>query len=84
MAKGIWVKVSKWSDYAGRTDVVNHTWFRCSNRILEDEDFFEFSDAEILGWLYILSLCSQKKTDTVPTESEKTSCRQLKNSKENN
>src|SRR5690606_18337193 len=59
------VKVLKWEEYRGRSDIKNHTWFRCANRLLEDEDFFEFTDAEILVWIYILSLCSLKKSDTV-------------------
>ena len=63
--KGIAVTVPNWKNYASRTDIKNHTWFKCSNRILEDEDFFEFTDSEILCWIYVLSLCSQKKSDSV-------------------
>lgn len=65
MKKGIGVRVPNWAHYAGRSDVKTHVWFKCSNRILEDEDFFDFTDSEILCWIYILSLCSQKKSDTV-------------------
>ncbi len=63
--KSITIQVLKWKDYQGRSDIKHHTWFRCSNRILENEDFFELSDSEILAWFYILSLCSQKISDTV-------------------
>ncbi len=65
MADGIAVRVRKFKDYLGRADTKQHLWFRCSNRILEDEDFESFSDAELCVWIYILSLCSQKKSDTV-------------------
>jgi hypothetical protein len=65
MSKGIWVKVKNFSNYKGRIDVKNHSWFRLSNRILEDPDFFDFTHAEILAWIYVLSLASQKNSDTV-------------------
>jgi hypothetical protein len=63
--RGITVRVRKFKDYLGRTDIKVHSWFRCDNRLLENEAFEDFSDAEILVWIYILGLCSQKKTDTV-------------------
>lgn len=65
MDKGIWVKVRKFIDYKGRKDVPRCSWFRCSNRILEDADFFEFTHGEMIVWFYILALASQKNSDTI-------------------
>ena len=59
------VKINNYNAYKGRNDVVYNSWFRCSNRLLEDPDFFDFTHEEILVWIYILSLASQKNTDTV-------------------
>lgn len=61
----ITVFVRNWEDYKGRGDVKHNSWFRCSNRLLEDPDFFEFSAEEVLVWIYILSLSSQKNAGTV-------------------
>jgi hypothetical protein len=63
--KGIWVTVRNFEAYKGRKDVTHNSWFRCSNRLLEDPDFYDFSHAEILVWVYILSLVSQKNNATV-------------------
>jgi len=46
-------------------DVTNNSWFRLSNRFLEDADFFDFTSDEKLCWIYILSLASQKNTGTL-------------------
>lgn len=61
----ITVKLRNFESYKGRKDVEHNSWFRCSNRLLEDPDFFEFSSDEKLVWIYILSLASQKNSDTV-------------------
>lgn len=62
---GILVTIVNYEHYKGRKDVTHNSWFRCSNRLLEDPDFFGFTSDEILVWVYILSLSSQKDTDTV-------------------
>jgi hypothetical protein len=59
------VRIRNWTSYKGRKDVEHNSWFRCSNRLLEDPDFFDFSAEEILVWIYILSISSQKNSDTV-------------------
>ena len=61
----ILVRLRKFEDYKGRKDVEHNSWFRCSNRLLEDPDFFEFTSDEKLVWIYILSLASQKNSDMV-------------------
>lgn len=59
------VTIVNFETYKGRADVKHNSWFRCSNRLLEDPDFFDFSHEEILVWIYILSLGSQKNSHKV-------------------
>jgi hypothetical protein len=59
------VKILGFEKYKGRTDVVHNSWFRLSNRITEDHEFFDFSDAEFKAWVYMLCLASQKNNDLV-------------------
>lgn len=59
------MKVLNYEKFKGRTDVKHNTWFRCSNRLLEDPDFFEFTHSELLVWVHVMSLTSQKNCDTV-------------------
>lgn len=63
--QSIFIRVVNFEKYKGRRDVTHNSWFRCSNRLLEDPDFFEFSHSELLVWIYILSLTSQKNSDVV-------------------
>jgi hypothetical protein len=60
--KGITIRIRNFEKYKGRSDVKHHLWFRCSNDLLEDEDFFDFEPAEILVWIYILGQASKKKS----------------------
>jgi hypothetical protein len=64
MAKGIWVKIRN-EDWRPRKDIKHPHWFKCSNRILEDEDFYNFGFDELCVWIHILSLASLKDSDTV-------------------
>lgn len=59
------VRIRNFEKYKGRSDVKHNSWFRCSNRLLEDPDFYEFSHAELLVWVYILSLASIKNSDEI-------------------
>jgi hypothetical protein len=65
MQKSISVRLRNFEKYKGRADVTHNSWFRCSNRLLEDPDFYEFSHAELLVWVYILSLASIKNSADV-------------------
>ena len=65
MGKIIVAQLKNFEKYKGRSDVKHHSWFRCSNRLLEDPDFFEFNSNELLSWIYLMSLSSQKNSDTV-------------------
>lgn len=59
------VTIVNYEKYKGRKDVENNSWFRLSNRFLEDSDFFLFSAEEKLVWVYLLSLASQKNNSRV-------------------
>lgn len=54
------IRIRNFEDYKGRSDVKHNSWFRLSNRFLEDHEFFDFTPGEKLVWIYLLSLASQK------------------------
>lgn len=60
MAHGILVAVKSFDNYRPRKEIKHPHWFKCSNRLLEDEDFYNFTFEEIAVWIYILSVASQK------------------------
>lgn len=64
MSDGIFVKIKN-TNWRPRKDIAHPTWFKCSNRILEDEDFYNFTFAEILVWIHILSVGSQQDSDEI-------------------
>lgn len=63
--KSVVVRVVNFEKYKGRGDVKNNSWFRCSNRILEDHEFFDFTHEEMLVWIYLLAISSQKNACSV-------------------
>lgn len=48
-----------------RKDIDRPGWFKCSNRLLEDDDLNKFSAAETCVWLKILSLSSEQQSALV-------------------
>ena len=62
MAGSVEITIINYDKYKGRADVTLNSWFRLSNRFLEDPDFFGFNSDEKLTWIYVLSLASQKNT----------------------
>lgn len=61
----ITVNVRNWEKYKGRGDVRQHSWFRLSNRVIEDPDLYHLDPAELSVWIYILCQCSQKGSSVV-------------------
>jgi len=59
------VEVLNWKKYNPRTDVKNPSWFRLGHDLFENPDFYDFSHAEILAWVYILCIASKKNTENV-------------------
>lgn len=55
----IYLQVNGWQKLNARRDQRKYHWFRFENDFFNDEDFFEYSHAEKLFWLYIL--CNQSK-----------------------
>jgi hypothetical protein len=66
----ITVTIRSYEKFKGRKDVENPNWFKCSNRLLEDPDFYRFTHEEINVWVQILSLVSRKKAPTVTLDFE--------------
>ena len=62
MSDDVIIRIKNWKRYKGREDVKLNSWFRCSNRLLEDPDFFDFTHSELMVWIYILSQSSQKNS----------------------
>lgn len=59
------IKVHKWEEYNPRSDVKKPSWFRISNTLIEDPDFYSMSSEEFRAWIYILSMCSKGNSDIV-------------------
>lgn len=60
MADFINIKIKNFEHYKGRGDVKHNSWFRCSNKLLEDPELFHFDLQELMVWIYFLSIASQK------------------------
>lgn len=59
------VRIRNFKKYKGRTDVEHASWFRLSNRFLEDPEFFGFSSDEKLVWIEYMSISSYKNSDVI-------------------
>jgi len=59
------IKINNWSKYQKRNDLKTSSWFALSNRLFADPDFFDFTHAELIFWLYLLSMASQKQSAEV-------------------
>lgn len=59
------IEVINWEKFNPRKDLKATTWFRLQNGLFEDPNFFDFTHAELLVWLYLLSICSKKRSGTI-------------------
>lgn len=59
------ITILNWEKYNPRKDFKSPRWFALSNRFFEDAEFFEFTDAERLVWLYLLCQASMKNQATI-------------------
>lgn len=59
------LEIINWSRYNPRKDFKRPSWFALNNRLLEDPMFSEFSDGELIAWVYILCQASQKNSSMV-------------------
>jgi len=58
---GATVVILNWEKYNPRKDLKATSWFRLQNSLFEDPSFFDFSHAELLAWIYLLSLASKRQ-----------------------
>jgi hypothetical protein len=54
MSKVFHVQILGWEKINGRNDVNNPSWFKFKHKFFSDPEFFDFTDAEKLCWIYIL------------------------------
>lgn len=54
------ITILGWDKVNARRDVENPSWFKFKHKFFEDTEFYEFSDAEKLCWLYMLCEASKK------------------------
>lgn len=59
------IEILKWEKFNPRKDVKANSWFRLQHDFFENPDFYDFSPAEMLAWIYLLCLASKKNTGTV-------------------
>lgn len=74
MSSTFWLKIKNWDKHNPRKDIKKPSWFAFDNRMIEDEDLFDFTHGEFKVWIYILSKASQKVSPTVrisPAHAEK-------------
>lgn len=59
------VSIRNWEKFHPRKDIKHPSWFACSNRMIEDADFYSLTHGEFKAWIYIMSIASQKSSSTV-------------------
>lgn len=59
------ITVLKWDEYQPRKDVKKSSWFRMEHAIMLSTKHLGLTGGDILGLLYILSLCSEENSKTV-------------------
>ncbi len=65
------VTINNWEKYNVRCgDYVRPWWFSMNNRILEDADVYNLTDAELRAWIYVLSQASLQKNKTCKIDQE--------------
>lgn len=56
------IRIENWDKYQKRqSDIKQPYWFSFHNRFFEDSDFFDFTQGEMLFWVYLLCQASTKK-----------------------
>lgn len=62
---GATIEINNWDKYNPRKDLKATSWVRLQNSLFEDPNFIEFNHAELLFWVYLLSMASKKQSGTV-------------------
>lgn len=74
MKQSLWIKILNWDKHNPRKDIKEPKWFAFSNRLIEDEDLFDFTHGEFKALIYLFSKASQKKSSVIrvsPVHAEK-------------
>lgn len=58
-------RIVGWKKINARKDVKSPTWFKLKHGLFEDPEFYDFSHAELLAWIYMLCLASKKSSDEI-------------------
>lgn len=61
----ITVTILNWKKFNPRDDLKYPTWFRCEKSLFDNHELCEFSNEELLAWLYLKCLATDKKSDTI-------------------
>lgn len=59
------VRVKNWRSFNPRADVKKPSWFRLSHDLFEDPDFYDFTQSELMSWVYLLCQASKKNSESV-------------------
>lgn len=59
------VTICNWEKYNGRKDIKRPWWFKLSNTLLEDSQFYNMNGEEIRAWIYLLSQASKHQTGSI-------------------
>lgn len=59
------ITIPKWDNFNPRKDLKATTWVRLQNTIFEDPNFYDFTHAELMVWVYILCQASKKLTGDI-------------------
>lgn len=57
--------IKNWEKYNGRKDIKKPWWFKLSNTLLEDSQFYSMTGEEIKAWIYLLSQASKHQSGAV-------------------
>lgn len=58
------ITILNWAKFNPRKDVKSSSWFRLDHGIFENPDFYDFSHAELVALIYLLSIASKKNSGT--------------------
>lgn len=59
------ITITKWEEYNYRKDVNAPRWFRFEHNFFENHEFYDFTHAEMVSWIYLLCLASKKNQGTI-------------------
>lgn len=57
---GVYITILGWEKINARKDVENPSWFKFKHKFFDDSEFFDFTHAEKLCWIYFLCEASKK------------------------